>query len=55
VPIQNFCGFFLFALPIGGVRIAGPIVLAQHKGKERIGKAQATIRCASPVVTEINY
>jgi hypothetical protein len=33
-------------LPIGGVRIAGPIVLAQQKGNERIGEAWTKIFAA---------
>jgi hypothetical protein len=41
------------ALPIGGVRIAGQIELAQHKENERIGKARKTIRSALPIVIEI--
>ncbi len=38
---KKFSQMFLVrcALPIGGVRIAGPIVLVQHKGNERIGEA----------------
>jgi hypothetical protein len=31
----------------------GPIVLALHKGNERIGEARRTIRSASPIVIEI--
>jgi hypothetical protein len=40
--IISFRGFFYFrsASPFSGVRIAGPIVLVQHKGHERIGKAR---------------
>ncbi len=47
--------FIRCASPIGGVQIAGPIVLAQHKGNRRIGEAQTPIRCALPIVTEITY
>jgi hypothetical protein len=45
--------FIRCALPISGERIAGPIVLALHKGNERIGEAQTTNRSASPIVIEI--
>jgi hypothetical protein len=45
--------FIRCALPISGERIAGPIVLALHKGNERIGKARRTIRSASPIGIEI--
>ncbi len=43
-PIRSFRGFFYIgcASPIGGVRIAGPIALAQHKENERIGEARKT-------------
>ncbi len=41
------------ASPISGVRIAAPIVLAQHKENERIGEARITIRSASPIVIEL--
>jgi hypothetical protein len=45
VPIMIFWGtFFCLASPIGRVQIAGPIVLAQHKRHERIGKAWTPIR-----------
>ncbi len=43
----------IFLCYIGGVQIAAPIVLAQHKDKGRIGEARKTIRSASPVVIEI--
>jgi hypothetical protein len=46
---------FCCASPIGGARIVGPIVLALHKGNERIGKARTTIRIALPIVIEIAY
>jgi hypothetical protein len=49
--LSNF--FFCCASPNGGERIAEPIVLAQYKGNERIGKAWTTIRSASPIVIEI--
>ncbi len=39
--------------PIGGIRMAAPIVLAQHKENERIGEARVTICSASPIVIEI--
>ncbi len=56
-PIRSFRGFFFVrsALPIGGARIAGLIVLALHKENERIGEARTTIRSASPIVIEIAY
>ncbi len=41
------------ASPIGGVRIAGQIVLEQHKENKRISEVQKTICNASPIVTEI--
>ncbi len=43
------------ASPIIGVKIAAPIVLALHRGHKQIGKAQKTIRSASPIVTELAY
>ncbi len=43
------------ASPISGVRIVAPIVLAQHKERERIGKAQTPVRRASPIVIELAY
>ncbi len=54
-PIRSFRGFFYVrcASPISGVRIAAPIVLAQHKDNERIGEAWKTIRSSSPIVIEI--
>ncbi len=54
-PIRSFRGFFYVrcASPIGGIRIAAPIVLAQYKENERIGEARETIRSASPIVIEI--
>jgi hypothetical protein len=53
--LEVFADFFFIhcALPICGERIAGPIVLALHKGNERIGKARTTICSASPIVIEI--
>jgi hypothetical protein len=39
---MKFSGIFFFircTLPIGGVRIAGPLVLVQHKENERIDEA----------------
>ncbi len=54
-PIQRFRRFFYVrcASPIGGLRIVVPIVLAQHKEKERIGEARLTVRSASPIDIEI--
>ncbi len=44
-PIRTFCGFFFCcASPISIVQIAGPILLAQHQGNKRIGKARTSIR-----------
>jgi hypothetical protein len=49
-----FADFFIHcALPIGGERIAGPVVLALHKGNQRIGKARTTVCSASSIVIEI--
>ncbi len=45
--------FFCWASPIGGVWIAGPLLLAQHKGNERIDEAQTPICHASPINIEI--
>ncbi len=45
--------YFRSTSPISGVRITGPIVLVQHKGHERIGKAQMPIRRALLLVLEI--
>ncbi len=39
--------------PIGGVRIAAPVVLAQHKRYKRIDEALTPICCASPIVIEL--
>ncbi len=54
-PIRSFPGFFYVrcASPISRVRIAAPIVQAQHKLNERIGEAQITLRSASPIVIEL--
>jgi hypothetical protein len=52
---KKFLQIFFFihcASPIGGVRIVGPIVLAQHKRNKRIGKAWKTVRSALPIVIE---
>jgi hypothetical protein len=57
-PIISLTYIFLFTalrLRIGGIQIAGPIVLAQHKGNKRIGEAQTTFRSASHIVIEITY
>ncbi len=43
------------ALPIRGVLIIAPIVLAQHKRNKRIGGARTPIRHASPIVIELPY
>jgi hypothetical protein len=43
------------ASPISGVRIAAPIVLAQHKKHERIGEARTSMRRASPIVIKLAY
>jgi hypothetical protein len=42
-------------LTIGRVRIAGPIVLAQHNGNKAIGKAQTTVCSVLPIFIEIAY
>jgi hypothetical protein len=41
------------ASPISEVRIAAPILLVQHKGNKRIGKARTPVRRASPIVIEL--
>jgi hypothetical protein len=55
--IKKFSWIFFIrcASPIGRVRIAAQIVLVQLKRNERIGKAQITVRSASPIVIEIAY
>jgi Na+-driven multidrug efflux pump len=45
--------FIRCASPTGGVQIAAPIVLAQHKGNKRIGEARTSIRHALPIIIEI--
>jgi hypothetical protein len=46
--------FFIHcALPISELKIAAPIVLAQHKGHKRIGEGWKAIRRALPTVSEI--
>jgi hypothetical protein len=51
---EVFTDFFdLLRFAIGRARIAGPIVLAQYKGNERIGKAHTPICHALPLVTEM--
>ncbi len=40
----------LHTLPLSGVKIAEPIVLAESKGHKRIGKAQKRMHHASPIV-----
>jgi hypothetical protein len=54
-PIGSFHGFIFIrcASPIGGERIAGPIVLVLHKGNERIGEERTTIPSALPIVIEL--
>jgi hypothetical protein len=47
--------FFRCTSPFSGELIAGPIVLAQHKGDERIGEARTTVRSASPIIIEFAY
>jgi hypothetical protein len=47
------CFFLRCTLPFGGVRIVGPIILAQLN--KRIGKVQTLLRRTSPIVTEIAY
>jgi hypothetical protein len=47
--------FIRCASPIIVERIAVPIVLAQYKEYERIGKAQTSMRRASPIVIELAY
>jgi hypothetical protein len=46
---------FSHALPISGVRITAPTVLAQHKEIERLGEALTPVRSASPIVIELAY
>jgi hypothetical protein len=55
VSVRSFRRFFYIrcALPTGGVQIAVPIVLAQHKGNEKIGEVGTPVCCASPIVIEI--
>ncbi len=53
---KKFSRIFFYihcASPIG-VRIVEPIVIAQHKGNERIGEAQTNLR-TWPIVIEIAY
>ncbi len=51
---QKIREFFLcHALPISGVRITAPIVLAQHKGHKRINEVQKAIQHALPIFFEI--
>jgi hypothetical protein len=50
-PIPKIHVFYISsALPLSGVKIAAPLVLVQHKGHERIGKAWETIWLALPIV-----
>jgi hypothetical protein len=43
----------LFASPVRGIKITAPIVLAQHKGHERISEARKRFRHASPIGMKI--
>jgi hypothetical protein len=50
----------LFAPPISGVRIAAPVVLAQHKGhnftqKNRKSEETYCMCCALPILTDLAY
>ncbi len=56
-PIGSFFkkNFLHCVSPIGGVRITGPILLAQHKGNEKIGEARTPFCRALPIVIEIAY
>jgi hypothetical protein len=47
--------FIHHTLPVSGTRIAAPVVLAQHKGHERIGEARKPIRCTSHIAPKIAY
>ncbi len=49
----KFSFFICCASPISGVRHAAPIVLLQHEGHERIGKAWKCVHHALPVVMEL--
>jgi hypothetical protein len=42
-------------VPLSGVKISAPVVLAQQKGHERIGKAQKRIHRTSPIGPELAY
>jgi hypothetical protein len=57
VPIRKFSRIYhnCHASPISGVRIAAPIVLAQHQGNERIGKARTPVCRTLPIVIELAY
>jgi hypothetical protein len=53
---EFFVDFFSYrASPMNGVQIPPPIVLAQHKERESIGKAQIPMRRASLVVRKLAY
>jgi hypothetical protein len=54
-PILGFSQIFHIhrTSPISRVRIAAPVVLAQHKRNERIGKVRTPICSASPIVIEL--
>ncbi len=56
-PTGKFRGFFLMNMLrlFSRVKIAAPIVLAQHKGHERIGRARRRACYALPGVTELPY
>jgi hypothetical protein len=50
--------FFIHCiLPVGGLQITGPIVLAQHKANERIGRPRTPIcrTCLSLMKSPINF
>jgi hypothetical protein len=34
------------AIFVSGIKIAGPIIVAQHKGHKRIGESRKRFRCA---------
>jgi hypothetical protein len=53
--LKVFADFFIRCTsPTGAVRIAGKIVLVQHKGNERIGEARTSIRRALPIVIKLS-
>jgi hypothetical protein len=54
---KKFLQIYFYSLHVAHWRstIAGPIVLVQHKGKNRIGEAQTPIHRASPIAIEISF